>query len=89
MKMEAQHAKTYGMKQKSIQRKFIPVENKYLKFKKPKLHLRTLGKKEQPKLKASRRKDIIRMRTEIPDEENKTRENQQNQKLALCEDQYN
>lgn len=65
-----------GMKQESIQRKFIPVESKYLKFKKPKLPpLRHWGKKEQPKLKTSRRKDIIRMRTEIPEEENKTRGN--------------
>ena len=71
MTMKTRRPKTYGMEQKAVLRgKFIVIQS-YLKKKATsqinnlKLNLKQLEKEEQKKPKVSRRKEIIKIRSEI------------------------
>ena len=77
MTMETRRPKTYGMQHKSVLRgKFIAIQA-YIKKQETSwtnnvtLHLKQLEKEEQKNPKASRRKEIIKIRSEINEKEMK------------------
>ena len=76
MTMETQRPKTYGMQQAVLRGKFIAIQA-YIKKQETSrinnltLHLKQLEKEEQKNPKASRRKEIIKIRSEINEKEMK------------------
>ena len=76
MTMETRQPQTYGMQQKQLRGKFIAIEA-YIKKQETSginnltLHLKQLEKEEQKSPKASRRKEIIKNRSEINEKEMK------------------
>ena len=80
MKMKIQHIKICGMQQKQFWGTFITINAYIKKSEKPQinnltLHLKELEKGEQVKPKVSRRKEIIKIRTEINEIVKVTEEN--------------
>ena len=76
MTMKTRLPKTYGMQQKQFRGKFIAIQS-YLKKQEISqinnltLHLKQLEKEEQKNPKVSRRKEIIKIRSEINEKEMK------------------